>query len=155
MVRTPPISRDNTMTRRFFKVLLADDDKELLKGLALRFWDAGYELIATPDGNQVLELAKRSKPDLIILDVNMPTADGFSLHEQLKQDEGLAKVPVIYLTGDRSPRLDAFALQQGAVALFHKPCPIKELVATVTRVLQPVTTRAAQAVEALAKPSFV
>ena len=118
------------------KILIADDDMGLVKALSIRLWDLGYEVITATDSNQVLMLTKESKPDVLILDVNMPAGDGFSVHERLKETEEFRQIPVIYLTGDRSSRLDVLAKEIGAVALFHKPFQIKDLVVMIDQILQ-------------------
>ena len=123
-------------------ILVADDDKELLKALSLRLWNLGYEMITATDSNQVIELAHESGPDAIVLDVNMPSGDGFSVHERLKKVADLRQTPVIYVTGDRSSRLDSLARELGAVALLHKPFRIDELVAMLDQSIKPKTAQA-------------
>lgn len=118
------------------KILIADDDKDMLKALSMRLWDLGYETISATDSNQVITLVREAHPDVIVLDVNMPAGDGFSVHEKLKQIEEFANQPVIYLTGDKSSRLDSLAQGIGAVTLFHKPFQIKDLVAVIDQVLK-------------------
>ncbi len=118
-------------------ILVADDDKELLKALSLRLWNMGYEIITATDSNQVIALANEASPDAIVLDVNMPSGDGFSVHERLKQITSLRQTPVIYVTGDRSSRLDSLARELGAVALLHKPFRIDELVAMLDQSIKP------------------
>ena len=117
------------------KILVADDDISLVKALSIRLWDLGFEMITATDSNQIVNLALQSKPDVVVLDVNMPAGDGFSVHEHLKQVNPLRDTPVIYLTGDRSSRLDMLAKEIGAVALFHKPFQLKELVATIDQAI--------------------
>lgn len=123
------------MTLAHTKILVADDDKDLLKGLSVRLWELGYEMISATDSNQVLQLVIQAKPDVLVLDVNMPAGDGFGVHERLKKIYEYRQIPVIYLTGDRSSRLDTIANEIGAAALFHKPFRVKDLVATIDRVL--------------------
>lgn len=117
-------------------ILIADDDADLLKALDMRLSSLGYEVITATDSYNALSLTSESKPDLLILDVNMPAGDGFSVHERLK-NLGLSHVPVIYITGDQSERLDMIASQIGAVKLFHKPFELKALVETIKQVLTP------------------
>ena len=124
------------MTPPHAKILVADDNKDLLKAVSIRLWELGYEMISATDSNQVLQLVIQAKPDVLVLDVNMPAGDGFGVHERLKMIYEFRQIPVIYITGDRSSRLDAIADEIGAAALFHKPFRVKDLVTTIDRVLQ-------------------
>ena len=124
------------MTRRPC-ILLADDDELLLKALSIRLERMNVQVITATDGYNSLAKAKEHKPDLLILDVNMPAGDGFSVQERLKGDPSLSSIPVIYLTGDQSERLDSFAERAGAFALFHKPFKLPQLVETINKALRP------------------
>jgi DNA-binding response OmpR family regulator len=119
------------------RVLIADDDQAFLKALSIRMEQINAEVITAEDGYNALARAREHHPDLIILDINMPAGDGFSVHERLDTIDGMGNTPVIYLTGDRSERLDNLAYQIGAYEVFHKPCDIKLLQKTVIQALRP------------------
>jgi len=89
------------------KILVADDDRRLLESLTVRLENAGFEVRCAEDGYQAVQMANRWRPDVAILDINMPAGDGFSVHERIKTLRGgvLEGVPIIYLTGERSPRV--------------------------------------------------
>ena len=123
------------------KILAADDDQELLKALSLRLWNHGYEMITATDSDQVLQLMEQAQPHMLVLDVNMPSGDGFSIHERVKKNPQFAAMPVIYLTGDKSSRLDEMASQLGAVALFHKPFSLVQLVSKIDQTLKNQSSR--------------
>ncbi len=125
------------MTLRPPRILIADDDEILLSAMRIRLQALDVEVITATDGYNSLAKARSEKPDLLILDVNMPAGDGFSVQERLKGIEGLESVPVIYLTGDRSERLDDLARQVGGIALFHKPVGMQKLVETIRTALSP------------------
>lgn len=80
-------------------VLIADDDTELLKALTLRIETLGLQVHGASDGLEALKLASREPPALLILDVDMPAADGLSVCETLTQDHRIEPFPVIILTG--------------------------------------------------------
>ena len=124
------------MTKRQ-TILVADDDSDLLKALTMRLWDLGFEVVTATDSYNALALATQSKPDLLLLDVNMPAGDGFSVQERLKTIDGLDSVPVIYMTGDKSERLDDIAQRIGGIAIFHKPFDLNSLLTTIGKILQP------------------
>ena len=75
-------------------ILIADDDLSLLEALKIRFQSEGFEVITSQDAYQALAIAQRDHPDLLLLDVNMPAGNGFSVHERLARMERLAGTPV-------------------------------------------------------------
>lgn len=85
-------------------VLLADDDRDCLRILALRCRSLGLRVLTASDGHDVLESAEREVPDLVILDIDMPGDDGLQIAERLRQVVGKRSLPVIVCSGqsDRS-----------------------------------------------------
>ena len=81
------------------KILLIDDDPDLLNAVKMILESKNYEVAAAFGGIEGLEKAKTVKPDLIVLDVMMPDKDGYSVCKELKSDPQLSKIPVILLTG--------------------------------------------------------
>lgn len=120
------------------RILLADDDQPLLIALKTRLESLDVEVITATDGYTALAKAVSEKPDLLILDVNMPAGDGFSVQERLNSTmHSASSIPTIYLTGDQSERLDQIASELGAYAVLHKPFKIQELVSTIYDALRP------------------
>ena len=111
-------------------ILIADDDERVLKALMLRLGEVGFKVITATDGYSALALATKHKPSLLILDINMPAGDGFSVQERMKEIPGMTTTPVIYVTGDKSERLDDVAKRLGGYAVIHKPFHIEELIDT-------------------------
>lgn len=118
-------------------ILIADDDERVLKALLIRLGGLGFRMITATDGYNALALASKHKPDLLVLDINMPAGDGFSVQERLKGVPGMSKTPVIYVTGDKSDRLDELADQRGAFAVIHKPFHVETLIDTILSALSP------------------
>ena len=112
------------------KILVVDDDAELLQSLSLRLRHEGFDVAVAMDGYQGLERARRESPDLLILDIHMPAGDGFSVQDRLQELMGPWPT-VIYLTGDRSLRTDLMAKKLGAFAVIRKPFDIARLLETV------------------------
>ncbi|MCC6682518.1 MAG: response regulator [Phycisphaeraceae bacterium] len=119
------------------RILLADDDELLLKALTLRLEKLNVEVFTASDGYTSLARATELKPDLLILDVNMPAGDGFSVQERLSNHPVLRDIPVIYLTGDQSERLNTLCEQMGGFALFHKPFRLPQLIESINQALRP------------------
>ncbi|HZR10196.1 MAG TPA: ATP-binding protein [Myxococcales bacterium] len=117
------------------RVLLVDDDPEILEatGQVLREW--GYAVDAAPDGQIALELARRSKPDLMLIDLLMPIMDGWTLIERLRKEKVAPGVPVVVFSADRDLRGAADRPQvDGALS---KPFDLEELQDVVERLVRP------------------
>ena len=80
------------------KIILIEDEEILANMYRLKFTKAGYEIIVASDGEEGLALAKKEKPDLILLDIIMPKKDGFLVLEELKSNASLKSIPVYMLT---------------------------------------------------------
>ena len=81
------------------KVLIADDEQACIDFVRDSLADTLYTVVSAMDGEEALQVAREEKPDLIILDVQMPKCDGFAVFSQLRADQDFASVPIIMLTG--------------------------------------------------------
>jgi DNA-binding response OmpR family regulator len=117
------------------KILVVDDEKNLLALVCLHLRMAGYEPLFAEDGDNALKLAVEQKPDLIILDLMLPKIDGWEVCKQIRALPEIGSMPIIMLTarGDIEDKLKSFEL--GADDYVTKPFSPKELVARVNRVL--------------------
>jgi len=124
------------------KILIVEDDADLVQSLSLRLHHEGYDVAVAMNGYQGLERARTESPDLLILDINMPAGDGFSVQEGLQKILG-PWPPVIYLTGDRSMRAELGVKRLGAFAIIYKPFDFSKLLETVNRAIgSPLASRA-------------
>ena len=117
-------------------ILLVDDDPAILETVGERLRSEGYKVVKAEDGDAAFQLALRIKPDLIVLDVNLPKRIGFSVARMLKLDETARKIPILMLTGrdkDSDYRLGALT---GADAYMTKPFETKDLLETIARLLR-------------------
>ncbi len=80
------------------KILIVDDEESIREPLKEMLVRNGYEVIMAEDGKKGLDEARKKKPDLVLLDVNMPKMDGFKVLEELKKDKKTADIPVFMLT---------------------------------------------------------
>jgi DNA-binding response OmpR family regulator len=80
------------------KILIVDDERDIVKVLVIRLESSGYEVISAFDGAQGVFMAHKENPDLIILDIRMPAGDGFSVAERLKRSSHTWTIPIIFLT---------------------------------------------------------
>jgi len=85
------------------KILVADDDPDIIEELSMLLEDEGYEVVAAKDGAEALEKIKEENPDLVILDLLMPRIDGFGVFNRLREPEyePWSRIPIIVLTSVR------------------------------------------------------
>ncbi|TWU37057.1 response regulator transcription factor [Novipirellula artificiosorum] len=116
------------------KVLIVDDDFEIIDSVRYALEGEGHQVIVARDGNQGLALAERENPDLMILDMMMPKRSGFLVLEKLRRvrDEPL---PVIMITGNEGSRHKAYAELLGVSDYIRKPFPMDRLINAVNRLL--------------------
>ena len=118
------------------KILLVDDEEEILGFLSATLKRNNYEVVATSKAVEALELAKEVKPDVIILDVVMPGVDGGELAVSLGNDSKTKDIPIIFATGLVDKKEELSQIKAGKqYELLVKPVDPKELLATLTRVL--------------------
>jgi DNA-binding response OmpR family regulator len=118
------------------RILIVDDERDILKALMIRLQKAGYEVVTAFDGAQGIFMAHKEQPDLIILDIRMPAGNGFSVAEKLKQSRSTSPIPIIFLTG--SPEKDSHekAMTLGARFYIKKPYDPEELLDAISRALE-------------------
>ena len=115
------------------KILLADDEPDMVALVSVRLKAAGYEVISASDGATALELAKQEQPDLLILDVMMPKLDGFKVCRLLKFDSRYKAIPIMMLTARAQPEDMKLATECGADAYVTKPLDSREFLEKVAR----------------------
>jgi len=103
------------------KILIVEDEKELMLGLATLFKSQGYLIIAAYDSLFGISSAHKEKPDLIILDLGLPAGGGLYVLENLKNSVETFDIPVLVLTAQQGIDLEEKVKQMGAIAYFHKP----------------------------------
>ena len=120
------------------KVLLVDDDNDILTSMQAAFEPTGAEIETANNGNKAVELAEKSQPDLVVLDMMLPGRSGFLVLEKIKAKKPRnAKPFVIMITGNQGARHKMFAESLGVSEYFHKPVKLDKLVATAERLLTP------------------
>jgi len=80
------------------KILIIDDEEDVLLVLGKRLTGAGYQVVKAKNGKEGIEMAKKEKPSLILLDILLPDIDGGEVGRLLKSYDKTANIPVIYLT---------------------------------------------------------
>jgi len=125
------------------RILIADDDDDILEAIKVNLELEGYEVFFARDGDQALEQARRVRPDLILLDVIMPGPDGFDVCRGLKADARTSECPVIFLTARGATRDEAVGLIAGADDYIVKPFDAGVLLSRVNAVFRRLKVKAA------------
>lgn len=119
------------------KLLLAEDDEFSRDMLVRRLELQGFEMIAAADGREALLAARQHRPDLIIMDLDMPILDGRGAIRALKSDPHTFKIPIIVLTAHAGPKDVAEAAAYDCAAYETKPIVLPRLVERIQEVLGP------------------
>ena len=116
-------------------ILVVDDDPEILSMLQLRLEHRGYKVLTASDGKEALAQAKRSRPALMILDVMMPSKNGWEVARALKQDPVTEGIKILMLTAIGAQVNEMTSPLYGADAHLDKPFNFNELDRTLERLL--------------------
>lgn len=119
------------------KILVVDDEPDVVSLLKMRLESAGYEVITASNGEEGLQRAIEEKPDLVLLDIIMPVVDGNELCWLLKDDVRTRHLPVIMLTAKGTKFDRMYGLAAGAMEYITKPYDTQELLEKVGK----LTTR--------------
>ncbi|TWU56129.1 response regulator transcription factor [Rubripirellula reticaptiva] len=116
------------------KILVVDDDFEIIESVRYALEGAGYQVVIARDGNQALALAERENPDLMVLDMMMPKRSGFLVLEKLRRLRDVP-LPVIMITGNEGSRHKAYAELLGVSDYIRKPFAMDRLIEAVGKLL--------------------
>ena len=126
-----PAEPEETKTKR---ILLVDDDFEIVESMKLALEAKGYQILIARDGNQGLAMAERADPDLVILDMMMPKRSGFLVLERLRRTRRIP-IRVIMITANEGSRHRAYAEMLGVDDYIRKPFAMDRLMESVDRLL--------------------
>lgn len=116
------------------RILLVDDDQEIVESMRIALQAKGYEILVARDGNQGLAMAEREDPDLVILDMMMPKRSGFLVLEKLRRTRAVP-LRVIMITANEGSRHKAYAEMLGVDDYIRKPFAMDRLMESVERLL--------------------
>jgi len=126
-----PTEKDDGAQKR---ILLVDDDHEIVESMRLALESRGYKILVARDGNQGLAMAEREDPDLLILDMMMPKRSGFLVLEKLRRSRPVP-MRVIMITANEGSRHKAYAEMLGVDDYIRKPFAMDKLLESVGRLL--------------------
>jgi len=116
------------------RILLVDDDAEIVESLRLALESNGYTVLVARDGNQGLALTERENPDLVILDMMMPKRSGFLVLEKMRRTRE-TPLRVIMITANEGTRHKAYAEMLGVDDYIRKPFPMDRLIESIRRLI--------------------
>jgi DNA-binding response OmpR family regulator len=117
------------------KILIVDDEPNIVMTLEYTFKKSNYEVFIARDGQEALDILKTNFPDVIILDIMMPMVDGFATLEQIRKDDNLQHTKVMFLSAKNKESDIEKGLALGADAYMTKPFSIKKVVEKVEELL--------------------
>ncbi|MEX1098182.1 MAG: response regulator [Planctomycetales bacterium] len=123
------------MADRPLRILIVEDDPDVLDALRVALADAGYEVLVARDGAEGLMRVERDAPDLLLLDVVMPKRSGFYVLDRLRRGALRRAMRIILTTANDRPEFRDFAASHDVDAFLAKPFDMEEMLATVERVL--------------------
>jgi DNA-binding response OmpR family regulator len=123
------------------KILVVDDEEDVLDVLRLVLAKSGYEVLTATSGMEGLTQAESQLPDLIVLDIMMQQMDGWEVLKLLKLDERTSSIPVVILSARVEPKDKIRGLQEGAIDYVTKPFAVREILTKVAALLGPPPPR--------------
>jgi len=116
------------------KILVADDQKEMVEAMKIRLENDGYEVVEAYNGEECLEKAKKELPDLIIMDVAMPKMDGYDAVREIRRDEAIKHIPIFMLTGKE--QMEEIFKMEGVQEYIIKPFDYDVLSGLIKKVVE-------------------
>ena len=126
------------------KILVVDDEDDILQFLELVLREKGYDVVTAASGQEALTRAQMEKPDLVLLDIMMPQMDGWEVLKLLRVDEETAQIPVAMLSARTEAKDRVQGLQEGAVDYICKPFALQELLDKIGSIFGQLEERGAR-----------
>ena len=120
------------------KILVVDDEDDILHFLELVLREKGYEVVTASGGHEALTKAQLEAPDLVLLDIMMPQMDGWEVLKLLRVDEETAHIPVAMLSARTEAKDRVQGLQEGAIDYICKPFSLQELLGKIEAIFAQV-----------------
>ena len=117
------------------KILIVDDEKDLVDLIALRMKAEGFEALTAFDGDEALKKAEKHCPDLVLLDIMMPGVNGYQVARELKKNEATKNIKIIMLTAKTGEKDRFWGMESGADEYVTKPFEMSMILALVKKLL--------------------
>lgn len=119
-----------------FRILLVDDEKDILEFIGYNLQKAGYEIYKSQDGREAVKLAKEIRPHLILLDIMMPEMDGMETCEEIRKNKELDQILIVFLTARGEDYSQIAGFEAGADDYLTKPIKPKVLISRINALLK-------------------
>ena len=123
------------------KILVVDDEDDILHFLELVLREKGYDVATASGGHEALTKAQLEQPNLILLDIMMPQMDGWEVLKLLRVDEETADIPVAMLSARTEAKDRVQGLQEGAIDYICKPFSLQDLLVKIETIFDQVGQR--------------
>lgn len=117
-------------------ILVVDDEQDLLDLIEYNLKKEDFKVLMAEDGKEGIEMARKHRPDLILLDIMMPKMDGLEAVEQIRNDRDLKRIPVIFLTARGDEKTEVEGLNRGGDDYITKPISTTKLMSRIKAVLR-------------------
>lgn len=118
------------------KILIADDEPNIVMALEYGFKKQGYTVFIARDGVEALEILQKDLPDVVLLDIMMPEMDGYQTLEYIRADEQLKNLKVVFLSAKSKATDIEKGLNAGVDKYLQKPFSIKKVIAEIDALLE-------------------
>ncbi|MGW8144565.1 MAG: response regulator transcription factor [Anaerolineales bacterium] len=117
------------------KILIAEDEQDILELIIFTLQFGGHEVIPTTNGEKALEMARKESPDLALLDVRMPLMSGYEVCSQIKSDLEIQHIPVVFLSAKGQEAEIKTGYEMGAIDYILKPFAPDQLLNRLEEIL--------------------
>lgn len=124
------------------RILVVDDDKQIVRLVKTYLEESGYTVLTAFEGEDALRVVRYERPDLVVLDIQLPKLDGWEITRRMRSDEALSAIPILMLTARVEDMDKILGLELGADDYLTKPFNPREVVARVRAILRRVQTPA-------------
>lgn len=117
-------------------ILVVDDEKDLLDLIEYNLKKEGFDVLKAENGEECIAVAKEKNPDLVLLDIMMPKMDGLQAVEEMRKDDQLKNIPIIFLTARSDEKTEVEGLNKGGDDYITKPISTTKLISRIKAVLR-------------------
>ena len=117
-------------------ILVVDDEKDLLDLIEYNLKKEGFDVLKAENGEEGIAVAKEKNPDLVLLDIMMPKMDGMQAVEEMRKDDQLKNIPIIFLTARSDEKTEVEGLNKGGDDYITKPISTTKLISRIKAVLR-------------------
>ncbi|MDX1617834.1 MAG: response regulator transcription factor [Balneolaceae bacterium] len=117
-------------------ILVVDDEQDLLDLIEYNLKKEGFDVLKAEDGEEGIKVARRTSPDLVLLDIMMPKMDGLEVVDFMRNDDDLKRIPIIFLTARGDEKTEVEGLNKGGDDYITKPISTTKLISRIKAVLR-------------------